>query len=375
MPGKLFPLGGPVPSEDIVDREDFLQSLENRLAEGQSIMLAGPRRIGKTSLAYEVLRRLKEKGFYTAAVDMFRLSGPRELAETLVNACLENATGLQKTTRTLRNGLRSIAGSAKVTVKLKDLALDLAFLEKEMEESRLLDYALAFPETLARKRGRRLVVLFDEFQDAARVAGEDVYKKMRSHFQNHQDVSYLFLGSKESLMEALFSDRGHAFYRFAVILPIAPISEEAWVEYITKKFESRGMSPNERAVREIIAKTGGHPQDTMLVCSEIYYALLEAGEKALSLEFVALGYERALLTLSPVFDEILDEIGHGPAMRKVLKDIATDKYIYSSKNFHPNEIKRAIDSLLARGIIERVGRGDYRFVEPMFRDYILKLLS
>ena len=56
MPGKLFPLGGPVSEKDIVDREDFLVSLETRLSEGQSIMLAGPRRIGKTSLALEVLR-------------------------------------------------------------------------------------------------------------------------------------------------------------------------------------------------------------------------------------------------------------------------------------------------------------------------------
>lgn len=48
MPGKLFPLGGPVSEED------------------------------KTSLAHEVLRRLKRKGFYTASVDFFRLSGKRD---------------------------------------------------------------------------------------------------------------------------------------------------------------------------------------------------------------------------------------------------------------------------------------------------------
>lgn len=48
MPGKLFPLGGPVSEED------------------------------KTSLAHEVLRRLKRKGFYTASVDFFRLTGKRD---------------------------------------------------------------------------------------------------------------------------------------------------------------------------------------------------------------------------------------------------------------------------------------------------------
>lgn len=93
----LFPVGGPVDREDLVGREEFIVSLVNRLQEGQSVMLAGPRRIGKTSVAREVLRRLKEKGAYTAAVDFFRFSGKRDFAYSLINACLENRTGIKKT--------------------------------------------------------------------------------------------------------------------------------------------------------------------------------------------------------------------------------------------------------------------------------------
>ncbi|MCR4431320.1 MAG: ATP-binding protein [Tepidanaerobacteraceae bacterium] len=80
MPGGLFPLGGPVSKENLVGREEFINSLIHRLSEGQSIMMAGPRYIGKTSIAYEVLRRLKENGAYTASVDFFR-SIPSALVE------------------------------------------------------------------------------------------------------------------------------------------------------------------------------------------------------------------------------------------------------------------------------------------------------
>lgn len=68
---------------------------QGRLADGQSVMLSGPRRIGKTSIAYEVIRRLKQKGFYTASVDFFRISDRRELAVSLIDACLENRTGIR----------------------------------------------------------------------------------------------------------------------------------------------------------------------------------------------------------------------------------------------------------------------------------------
>ncbi|NSW83505.1 MAG: AAA family ATPase [Syntrophothermus sp.] len=371
MPGRLFPVGGPVSERDIVDREDFIGSIESRLADGQSIMLAGPRRIGKTSIAYEVLRRLKERGFYTAAVDFFRLSDKREFAVSLINACLENRTGIRRTLETLKDRAKSVAGLAKLTVKFRDLEFSVDFLRDDPDEIALLDYALDLPEVLANRDKKNMVVLFDEFQDASRVAGRaEIYKKMRSHFQNHQNVSYLFLGSKEGMMNSLFGNRREAFYRFATVLPIPPILEESWTEYISQRFAEQHIKTDEETIKEILQRTGGHPQDTMLVCSEIYYALLETGEKTVTLEYVRIGHDRALLTLAQVYDEILDEIGQRVSAREVLKRLAAGDKVYAKGN--PNETKRVLDVLVSKAIIEKKGRGSYKFVEPMFQEYILR---
>ncbi len=372
MPGKLFPIGGPVAEEDIVDREDFIVSLTLRLAEGQSVMLYGPRRIGKTSLACETLRRLKTKGFYVASVDFFRLTGKRDFAIALINACLENRTGIRKTLDVWKDRTKTIIGTDKLAIKLQDLELDLGLSRGEQDDDALLDYALGLPDVLAKRDKRPLVVLFDEFQDASRVAGTEIYKKMRSYFQNQKDVAYLFLGSKEGMIKTLFSDKREAFYRFATILPLPPIPAIAWVEYIAAKFRARGILCPPEPINEAISKSGGHPQDTMVVCSELYYALLEAGQDIISLELVQLGYERALLTLAPIYDEILDDLNLSFVGRQVLKRIATAAGIYSIAKANPNEIKRTIDHLLAKNIIEKTGRGSYTFVEPMFRDYLLR---
>lgn len=370
MPSKLFPTGGPVSEEDLVDREDFLSSLYQRLSDGQSVMLAGPRRIGKTSLAYTVLRQLKRQGFYVATVDLFRLSSKKEFATALINACLENRTGLQKTLSALKSRTRTVAGTAKLIVKLQDLEISLGLFEKESDED-IFDYTLSLPGLLAERDGVSVVVLFDEFQEAGRILGDDVYKRMRSHFQTQEGVSYLFLGSKESMMKTLFGEHRQAFYRFATILPIPPVPEEAWVEYIARKFAGRGVMANDKAVREIVRLTGGHPQDMMTVCSESYYALLETGDKILTIDFVRLGYDRALLTLAPVFDEILDELGQRTMVRKVLLQIARGEKIFN-KDVHPNSLMRALKHLIAKGILEKKGRGNYSFTEPMLQEYILR---
>ena len=371
MPSKIFPIGGPVSEQDIVDREEFISSLKTRLADGQSIVLAGPRRIGKTSLAHEILRRMKKEGFYTASVDFFRLSDKLEFAAALINACLENRTGVRRTLEALKGRARSVVGTARLAVKVEDLELNFGFSSGEPDENAILNRALELPEILAERDGRPMVVLFDEFQDAARVAGEDIYKKMRSYFQHHKRVSYLFLGSKEGMMKTLFGNRREAFYRFAVILPIPPIPENAWVDYIARKFAEQSIEADDETVREIIRKTGGHPQNTMLVCSEIYYALLETEKSSITPGIMRTGFDRALLRLSQVYDEALDELGQRSYVRQVLKRIATGNKVYTQKT-NPNEIKRAVDHLINKGVIEKHGRGSYRFVEPLFGEYVLR---
>ncbi|WP_425806349.1 ATP-binding protein [Desulfitobacterium sp. Sab5] len=370
MPGRLFPLGGPVSEEDIVDREDFLISLETRLLECQSIMLAGPRRIGKTSLALEVIRRIKGKENYVAFVDLFRYNTKRELALALINACLENRSGISKTTTALKDGLKKITGAAKLTAKLQDLEVAFGLPGESKSDDDLFNYALELPEILAQKDKKHMVLVFDEFQEVIRIAGEDALKVMRSYFQVQQHVAYLFLGSKEGMMNTIFGDKKQAFYRFATILPIPSIPSESWVEYISRKFQAQKITISDRVILEVLSLSGGHPQDTMLLCSEIYYSLLEAGVNNLGLDFVRLGYERALSSLSPVFDELLDELGRIGSTRRVLISLTRGLRIYSGLSSNPNEVKRAVDVLIDKAIIEKSGRGAYHFVEPMLKEYL-----
>lgn len=365
----LFPLGGPVPESEVVDRENFIASLEARLAQGQSVMLAGPRRIGKTSLANEVLRRLKKQGYYTASVDFFRASSKRKIAESIINTCLENRTGIRKTLEAIWDQARLLAGSAKIAVKVKDLELSMGFPKKEMDEEALLEYALNLPEVLSERDNKRTVMLFDEFQDAGQIAGPEIYKQMRAVFQLQDKVSYLFLGSKESIMQSLFGGSKHAFYRFATILPIPEIPADAWEGYILRKFKEIQIEIGSAAVpAEIIRMTGGHPQDTMLICSEAYYTLLETGQSKLTVDIVKIAYERAMASLSPVFDEIIDDYKR-PSQREVLRCLAVGESVYKEE-VHPNEIKRAVDQLLISGVVEKESRGRYKFVEPMLQEYI-----
>jgi len=90
----VFPTRVPLPPEDVVDREGFIEDLVRRALEFQSVLLAGPRRTGKTVVAGEALRRLQEQhGALVAEVDLFYCGSARELASKLILACLANREG------------------------------------------------------------------------------------------------------------------------------------------------------------------------------------------------------------------------------------------------------------------------------------------
>jgi hypothetical protein len=128
-----------------------------------------------------------------------------------------------------------------------------------------LERLLELPAELASERGRRVALVFDEFQE---VAGIDRHlpSLMRAVFQTQPDVAHVYLGSKRSMMEEIFNDANEPFWRSAKKLELDVIEPAAFRGYIQKRFKatSRGIEP--AVVDALLAATGGHPYATQELC-------------------------------------------------------------------------------------------------------------
>jgi len=185
VPMAYFPLGGPVPAGDLVGREGYIRRAVARLADGNHILIAGPRRIGKTSVMLEILRRLRRKGLHTAYVDCMGATDIRGLGERLADSVLENVSGVERSFE----HAKAIAAGMRPTVKIRYEHLELALeLAQEKNAQRFFDGALDLPRALAAKTGKRVVVAFDEFQAAGQL-GPRVFDLMRTRFQAQRTVS------------------------------------------------------------------------------------------------------------------------------------------------------------------------------------------
>src|SRR5438309_5452627 len=200
-PPPHFPVGGPVPAADLVGREGYLRRLVERLEDGQHVLVAGPRRIGKTSIILEALRRLRRRGAHTAYVDCLGATDVRGLGERLADAVLGNLSGVERSFEQAR----AIAAGMRPTVKVRYEHVEMALqLARETNPQRFFEGALDLPQALAKRTGKRVVVVLDEFQAAGRL-GPRVFDVMRTRFQAHRGTSYAFLGSEQGILEELFS--------------------------------------------------------------------------------------------------------------------------------------------------------------------------
>ena len=138
------------------------------------------------------------------------------------------------------------------------------------------------PDRWAAGRQSALVVLLDEFQELERLGGTPLIKKLRSIFQAQERCTYLLLGSQESTLKTLFSDRRQAFYRFASIKALPPVPGEAWLEYLRGKYESVGIKTSTVALEIMIRETGGHPFGMMQLANAVYLRCLPRQKPAVS---------------------------------------------------------------------------------------------
>ena len=172
--GDLFPTDQPIPASQMIGRAADVHEVTTALEGGTNLVVAGPRRTGKTSVCEAALTRARRHGVYVCAVDLFRIADAAELAEALVSATLSNrAKAHQALVKARRFGRQALsAAQAAMTIKLTGElgeAVELALTPglAAADPQRALAAALELPQRVAAADNRRAIVFFDVFQELA----------------------------------------------------------------------------------------------------------------------------------------------------------------------------------------------------------------
>lgn len=359
---QLFPVGHPAGKDDVVDREEFIGQVVDRLLTRNSVVLAAPRRLGKTSVAHEVLRRVRdEHDAYTVDLDLSEVSSLREMADRLAAACLDNAPAL-RALGVAKEGLARLLRMPEVRTKFAEYEVSLGLNAPAAKQpvDLLLDAALRLPEQMAKRDGRPFIVLLDEFQAATGVGGPELLSRMRAVMQQQEHTSYLFLGSQASLMAQLFGAGNQPFFRFATWLDLPPVPKGAWQSFIRGRLAGRGIHIEDAALEAMLDYTGAHPSDTMEVAQEAY--LLGKRRRVIDGHLAVAVCASVQERLSLMFDMQVELFGL--RARPLLGRIANGLPVFEGERSR-DAVQRTLTSLVRAGVLAHVGHGRYDITEPM----------
>jgi uncharacterized protein len=382
--GDLFPTDVPIPASQLIGRSDDVRAVATALANGTNLIMAGPRRTGKTSVCEAALGRVERSGCYTARLDLFRISDAAELAEALAVAVIANRSPIRRIVRRARELGRAALSATQAAAVLKlrgelgdgvELAITPGWAADN--PTRALDLALDLPERAARADGRRLVLFFDEFQELAsdrRPYGDPdlVTKRMRAAFQRSPSVSFLFAGSLEHVMRDLFAPAHRAFSGFGSFYTLHPIAREDWARGLLERFAADDCTVRPAALERIVELGAQHPRATMRIAQQTHLVSVLLNRREIDLDLVQLGYDAALDSDLPTMEQTVEHIRrlHKNALL-VARALAKGEPV--PRRLAPAIRDRVLKLLQRAGIVEHAARGDWRIVDPLFQAYLRNL--
>lgn len=374
----LFPAGRPVTGDMLVGRGALLNELTNIIGIGQSVILVAPRRYGKTSVALELLKIFKQKGYFVGKIDLFNVTDKKSFSEKIIETCLENnPVPLEKYWNNLKKGALNLLSMLKFRPADEDIEVMLQLGQPSANEDAVLDRALDFPEKFCSRHDKQMIIFIDEFQEIIKIGGELLLKKTRAKMQHHKNVVYVFAGSQESLMTELFQHKQHAFYRFGRLFEIGIIEKNDFIPYIEKSFKKENIKISHAALDTIFNVTRGHPYYTQLLCQMIYINCLKVNSDSIDVVNVNQAEESVIEHESAFYDELWKELGDKKFSRNAVKLIACGQSPYSNRNISKESMARVLNDLIKAGCIFKIGSAKnvkYDLKDPFFKKYIFDQL-
>jgi AAA+ ATPase superfamily predicted ATPase len=265
----LFPLSIAADAA-FCNRIEELSKLTMYIEHHRPVLLASPRRYGKTSLA---LRAIEATRLPYAHIDLFSAVDEQDIERAVlkgVGSLISKIESLPK--KALKLASEFFEGT-HLRVALTKIGIEVEFSrDNDKKPAHRILEVLQKLEKLSVKVNKKMVLFFDEFQCIKEVTTDHALEGVfRQIAQQTKVISFIFSGSNRHLLNELFEDRNRPFYKLCERITLDRISEEKYIPHLQsaamKKWKVRFLSEELDA---IFNKSHRHPYYLNLLCSRIF---------------------------------------------------------------------------------------------------------
>ncbi len=313
-PNNPFLISGYYSPEFFCDREQETRTILDALHNGRNVTLTAPRRMGKTGLIRQVFYRLKEQqpDIVTFYLDIYSTQSLGDFVRLFAGTVLGQLDSApQKALSRISRFVRScrpvftfdeLTGVPKVTI-------DVAPAEEENTLKEIFEYLGS--------SDKRCYVAIDEFQQIAEYQETGVEALLRSHIQFLPNVNFIFAGSRQHLMQEMFTSSKRPFYQSTQLLTIGAIQQDEYAGFATGHFAAHGVKLPQEVFNTIYEKYEGHTWYVQCLLNRLY-----GYDRDVDMELVSYATEQILAEYSYIYADLLKAYSSGQV--RLLKAIAKE---------------------------------------------------
>ena len=247
---------------------------------------------------------------------------------------------------------------------------------QKVEKQEDIETILEIPYRISLKTSKRVCIAFDEFQEIRRI-DPFLLNWMRSSFQRHKNISYIFSGSKQSMMEDIFSSAQSPFYEFAAKMNLSYISRDELFTFIMDNFTKHGLPIKKHTADKILEKSECHPHFTQYFAS-VVFDLVKAGIDQSTDNFQDLWMKKIIIPQSDVFQDIYDQLTNSQraALQAAAKLDEPGIFAEETRNKFglpvSSSLNEALKALQKKGLVYKVEE-IYKITNPIFKEWLIGL--
>lgn len=359
----MFKTGSPVKGNAFIDRKKHIPILQACLKNAQNTTIKAPRRFGKTSLAKHVLEHIG--GYQYIYIDIRRATNLEQLANSIINTAYE-LVGIQNFIRKTKEASFDLLKSIQ-KIKIESIGeITLQMQQPNVDKVELFMHSLDLVEKIGEKQGANIVFVMDEFQDIKRLGDKHILDTMRSVMQHHENVTYLFMGSIESMMTYIFENKESPFFHFTKIMNLPGLDINELLEYCTSFFGWEKYKVNEADLMAMLTFLEGHPDYSARTLQQIYYSLLQDASLEVNRDLCIQSLASAFIDNKAYLEELASKAKQKKHHFEVLHATANEIAI----DLPSATLYQARTSLEDTGLLRNVGRGQYKVVDVFLKIFL-----
>jgi hypothetical protein len=366
-----FKYGCVVDGDNFCARLDAERQLQSFAESGQNVVVQGARRMGKSSLVRRAINDMR--GESLVYIDLYFIGSMSDLCSRIMAgiARMNGRMSFIRKVMSLVSHLRPTL-SFSTTDGSPIISVDARAADEPASLQTVMDLLAKIAAD-----GKTCIV-FDEFQDILRLPdAERILAEMRGSIQLQPNVPFFFLGSVRHDMASIFTSPKSPFFKSAAAFEVDAIPQMDFAEFIVRRFSHGNRKVGIPTATSLIKTADSVSGDVQELCAALWEttetgATITEGDIPLALEHIfareGKAFERAVTNLTPTQIAVLKGIAAAGDAR-----IYSTAFLESVRIASTGTVKKAVKRLAAEELVYEWQRS-WRFVDPFFREWILRRL-